>query len=282
MEEARRVAGVSIVADTSHAGLVRAMEEHQAELAMRWTRVQSGQVIDDPDVLVTITGLPVAYTNGARRARLRPEDATRRVTEVAQLFSDRAIPALWWVGPLSEPEGLGAVLEEGGFTLQEHMPWLAVPIEDAVRAPLPPDVEVHRVDGQERQLEWLEAMRVGFAMGPEEQGVMARLAEAVGCAEDAPWQRFVALQDDDVVASAGVMFGGGVAGIYNMSTRPWARGRGIAAGMAGVALEAARARGYRIAVLGSTPLAVPLYGRLGFRNVCKIAVYAFDGDARAG
>jgi len=47
---------------------------------------------------------------------------------------------------------------------------------------------------------------------------MARLGDAVGYGPDAPLQRFVGLVRGRPVATSGLMLGGGIAGVYSVST----------------------------------------------------------------
>jgi ribosomal protein S18 acetylase RimI-like enzyme len=124
---------------------------------------------------------------------------------------------------------------------------------------------------------WLEAMTVGFGMDPPVKRAMERLAGAVGQDEGAPWQRFVALENGRPVGSSGLMLGAGLAGIYNVSTVPERRGRGIASAMTSRALELARGLGYGKAVLGAEDSgARRLYERMGFQPVCTIEEYVFE------
>jgi ribosomal protein S18 acetylase RimI-like enzyme len=142
-------------------------------------------------------------------------------------------------------------------------------------------LRIERVDGPELQRLWLAAFTAGFGADTLERQSMSRLADAVGYAPDAPWQRLVGLVEDRPVASSGVMFGGGVAGVYSVTTAPWLRGRGIGAAMTSAAMLRARALGYRVAVLGSAAKAVPLYRRLGYRQVCSVDVYLWDPPEEA-
>jgi ribosomal protein S18 acetylase RimI-like enzyme len=86
--------------------------------------------------------------------------------------------------------------------------------------------------------------------------------------------------DGRPVATATLVLGGGVAGIYNVMTVPDAQRRGIGALMTAGPLEVARARGYRLGVLQSSKLGYPLYRRLGFQDYCRIAIYLWPGEAR--
>ena len=62
----------------------------------------------------------------------------------------------------------------------------------------------------------------------------------------------------------------GVAGIWNVGTRPDVRGRGIGRETTLAALRDARAAGHRLSVLGSSPMGLPVYTRIGFVEVCRI------------
>ena len=47
------------------------------------------------------------------------------------------------------------------------------------------------------------------------------------------------------------------------------RGRGIGRETTLAALRDAAARGYRVAILGSSPMGFPVYSRIGFIEVCR-------------
>jgi hypothetical protein len=51
------------------------------------------------------------------------------------------------------------------------------------------------------------------------------------------------------------------------------RGRGIGRAVTLAALRAGRGLGYRVAILGSSPLGFPVYTRIGFVEVCRVRHY---------
>ena len=79
--------------------LFEAVETHQIELALEWARVQDGEIHDDDDLLVTIVGLPVSFTNNVRYRRVilggTPGHRTVRVPP--------------WMGIDTEGNGGGAI-----------------------------------------------------------------------------------------------------------------------------------------------------------------------------
>ena len=255
------------------------IEDHERELSERWTGMQGGLVRSTDEMLLFVVGEPVAFTNGVRMARLRPEDADHRIEEAAAVFRDRGVPATWWVGPASRPRDLGARLVRHGFALRDGVPWLSRALDDLSPVPPPQRIEVHRVSSSELEASWLEAMAAGFGLDRTTTDAVARLSRVVGFAEEAPWQRFVALEEGRAVCSSGLMAGERLASIHNVATAPGARGRGLATAMTALALERARALEYRAAVLGAaTPAARRLYGRMGFGFECSIEEYLLESE----
>jgi predicted acetyltransferase len=70
-----------------------------------------------------------------------------------------------------------------------------------------------------------------------------------------------------------VLLAGGIAGVYDVSTVPAARQRGIGTMMTVAMLQEARAHGYETAFLQPSEMGEALYRRLGFRVCCVCSVY---------
>jgi GNAT superfamily N-acetyltransferase len=119
--------------------------------------------------------------------------------------------------------------------------------------------------------------------GFTDQAVLAEALFAwghtLGFAPDREIIHFLGRLDGHPVATATLVLGGGVAGIYNVMTVPDAQRRGIGALMTVRPLELARARGYRLGVLQSSRMGYPLYRRLGFQDYCAIGIYLWPGEA---
>ncbi|HET6662409.1 MAG TPA: GNAT family N-acetyltransferase, partial [Rubrobacter sp.] len=82
------------------------------------------------------------------------------------------------------------------------------------------------------------------------------------------YTRYIAYQDGVAVATSALLLHAGVAGIFAVATIPQARRRGLGTAVTQAPLLEARRRGYRVGTLQSSPMGFPVYGRLGFREVC--------------
>ncbi len=88
-----------------------------------------------------------------------------------------------------------------------------------------------------------------------------------------PHWLYVGYVDDEPVATAEVTLGGGVAGLFNISTIERCRRRGFGSAMTRRALADAREAGYQVAVLQAAPDGVGLYTRVGFAPFGDITEY---------
>jgi len=86
-------------------------------------------------------------------------------------------------------------------------------------------------------------------------------------------QHLIGRWHGDPVATASLFQSAGVAGLYDIATLPEARRQGIGAALTLAPLREARAMGYRIGILQSSPMGLEVYRRLGFQEYCRMNHY---------
>ena len=84
---------------------------------------------------------------------------------------------------------------------------------------------------------------------------------------------YVATLDGRPVATSQLFVGAGVAGIYNVTCLPEARGQGIGRAITLAPLLEARRQGYATSILQASDLGYPVYRRLGFRDYGRLNAY---------
>jgi GNAT superfamily N-acetyltransferase len=90
---------------------------------------------------------------------------------------------------------------------------------------------------------------------------------------DSPLWLYVGYLGDCPVASAELTVGGGVVGLYGISTLAAYRRRGIGGALTLRPLRDARAAGYRVAVLQASADGVGVYARVGFVPTGRFTEY---------
>jgi ribosomal protein S18 acetylase RimI-like enzyme len=134
-------------------------------------------------------------------------------------------------------------------------------------------LEVRRVTGPE-ELQTFAALSAAN-WTPPDPNVLAfyRLAAPTLLAGDSPQWLYIGYLEGEPVATAEATLSDRTVGLYNISTRPAYRGRGIGSTMTWRPLRDARAHDCDLGVLQAAPDGIGLYRRLGFRSFGDITEY---------
>jgi GNAT superfamily N-acetyltransferase len=223
-----------------------------------------------------LTGVPDAFLNVVFRTDLPVDGAAEIVDAAVRHFRTSGLARLsWWVdGPDTD---VGRHLAHHGLTFAAGGVAMAAnlrSIEGA--APPTPGLEIERVAGQAALEGWVEVSRVGFGLPAASQ---KRLLELFGpVALDPPMHTYLATLDGRPVATSQLFLGAGVAGIYNVTCLPEARGRGIGTAITRAPLLEARRQGYGVSILQASRLGYPVYRRLGFLDLGRLNTYQLRSD----
>ncbi len=238
----------------------------------RWPRLF---VHDTPELLWFASDVAYPQFNGVRRARFHDDTVDEQIDETLGQFAARGVPLMWLVGPSTQPYDLGSRLERRGLRLDESLTGMALDLGqlDATGAPSAPGLTIEQVTDLAALDCWLDAYAAGFeAPACARAGFRCRF-KSMGFGPAHPLRLYLASMDGRPVATTSLFLGAGVAGIYDVSTVPEARGKGIAAAVVRAALRDARSEGYVLGALQSTEIGVGLYRKLGFEPVCPMALY---------
>jgi ribosomal protein S18 acetylase RimI-like enzyme len=218
-----------------------------------------------PHLVIADSGLRCDTFNFICRARLDARSASDVAVAAVAYFEERGRPFSWWVGPADQPSDLGRMLEVIGLERAETELAMALPLGELAAMPSVPGLEVRRVAGAAELDTFAELSAANWT--PPDPNVIAfyRLAAGALLLPDAPQWLYVGYLEGVPVATAEATVADGSAGLYNISTRPPYRGRGIGSMMTWRPLHDALARGCDLGVLQAAPMGVGIYRRLGFR-----------------
>lgn len=261
--------------DLTPDAVAQAVELNEIGFLLALGRAGGGEERDEPDIAWTIGGSPIAYHNAVVRADLPADRADAEIARSREVMAAKAVPGSWHVGPSMRPSALGERLIVQGFEGTVE-PGMAADL-DALLAPPPIErLRIGRVASDEDLDAYEDVLSRGFGEGPKEASWVCAMYSRIGSGDETAWRHYVGRIGDRPVATASLFLHAGAAGLYFVSTVPDLRGRGIGGAISHAALVAGRDLGFRVGVLGSSPMGQRVYERLGFREVCTIHVYEWS------
>ena len=238
----------------------------------------SVELHDDHDCCWTLSNLPFPLFNSVMRARLPGDRIDALIDARLADCEARNVPMLWWTGPSTMPADLGGRLDRCGFVL-EAARGMAADLDrnsgpDDLREPESP-VSVEAVEDSQALAQWSRVLCDSFGAPRPFGESFAEFAVTIGLGPFSPFRHFLGRVGDEPAATCSLFLGAGVAGIYDVSTLPEFRKRGLGRLITRAAMHEARARGYRMAILHSSALGAGIYRALGFQDVCAIGQYVW-------
>ncbi len=232
------------------------------------------RVVEDEALVIIDSGLACDTFNYVLRARLNRDSAANRVHGAIGYFRDAGRPFSWWVGPADQPGDLGRLLIDAGLEQAETELAMAADVSTVADVDLSPvglRIERVRTAVQLRHFAALNAAN----WTPPDSNVLEFYARAsnVLLSDRCPLWFYVGYVDDVPVATSERTVGGGVAGLYNISTAAAHRRRGIGTAMTAQPLVDARAAGLPTGILQAAAEGVGVYQRVGFRPFGQITEY---------
>jgi ribosomal protein S18 acetylase RimI-like enzyme len=235
-----------------------------------------------PHLVIADSGLQCDTFNFICRARLDPGSAPGVAASAVAYFAERRRPFSWWLGPADQPRDLSRILDSAGLQRAETELAMLLPlVELPANLPAVRGLEVRRVIEPGELQTFAELSAANWT--PPDSNVISFFRRAAGAllGPDSPQWLYVGYVEGAPVATAEATVAEGTAGLYNISTRPSHRGRGIGSMMTWRPLRDARERGCDLGVLQASPAGLSIYRRLGFRPFGEITEFKPRGDGTA-
>lgn len=245
---------------------------------MNFGRSPTAELYESPSLKWWVTRIPHPLLSGVASSRLSKNDLDDTIQNTLNMFKARDVSTFtWWEYPGRESQDLAALLIEQNFAYERGLPGMAV---DLMSLPeevsTPNDLKIQPVEGKERLEDWVSASFAAYGFPETWKNDWFDLYAGLGF--DLPMRNYVGYLKAEPVATAELYIAGGVAGVYVVGTVPSARRRGIGTAMTLTPLLEARSLGYKIGVLGATPLGEGVYRELGFEEYCKLSHYSWKKE----
>jgi ribosomal protein S18 acetylase RimI-like enzyme len=226
-----------------------------------------------------MTDLPDHFMNLVVCNQLPPEGADDLIENALPHFRSLNIRKLSWLTNAEmSPARINKLLLDHGLKCRDAFATeMAVDLSLVTHdLPTPPDLRIVTVDDEATLKQWIHVASIGFRI--EEKFEKVWYDFFVDAIYDAKFQTYLAILNGKPVGTSQAFLSEGVAGIYNVTCIPEARGLGIGSAVTLAPLLEARQRGYQIGVLQASQKGYNVYRRLGFQDYGKLSVYLWEND----
>lgn len=254
--------------------LINAVEQNDFAFFAAMKASPAITVYDEDKALYCRSKIPFGFFNCTKRLNCSYEEAGVLMDDAVAYAQRSKLPVMWYTGPSTHPAEAGKMLTERGFKVEEKPPGMAVDL-----AALPEtkggNFTIEHMLSDDSLADWRRIFQQSFDLSSEATDGFIDFHRALGFCRESPAQHFLARVGDEPAGIATVFLGAGAAGIYNIATLDAYRGHGIGREMTLATMALGRAKGFRVGVLTATDAGLPLYQKLGFREVCKIGIYTY-------
>ena len=245
-------------------------------------RLLGGQFFEEEQVAWFTTGRQSLFRfNGVVRTITRPEKLHEFVDPILEVFLSQKLPFFWVDWQDAGTPGLGAYLRSKKipFLHLEAIPAMACTLSPLPNLSLPKEVEIISVQTKQDRIDWLNVMMQGFEE-PESSRPDIQEFLVNSLTEPQPvFEHFIARWQGESCATATLLYTNQTGGIYNVTTLPAFRRRGLGATITHFTMKMACKAGYSEALLFATPSGFPVYLRLGFKTISTADLFVWNGSA---
>ena len=226
-----------------------------------------------------ITDLPDFFTNLVVSNQLPSDRVDEIIEDALAHFRRKNIRKLSWL--VQDEAGaveINAALLAHGLKFREGFSTeMAIDLEKfKTKLPAVAGLKIVPVLDRRALRQWVQIASIGFGIGEEYEGIWYELFADV--IFDRRFRTYLALLEGNPVGTAQLFLSGGVAGVYNVSCIPEARGLGIGTAVTSAPLLEARQMGYRIGILQASSKGYGVYSRLGFQDYGNLSVYLWENE----
>lgn len=234
--------------------------------------MKDGDIWEKDGLLVTASGLPIAFLNLAFVTR-RLGNPAALIGEACAYYDRRGLPFVLRIRDGVSPECERAA-QAAGLPYTDTMPGMVLsPMPDPA-PPAPNTLEIHRVQDEAELRGYAVVLAAGFDMPIE----MGREFASPAMLEQPGTELYLGYVEGEPVATSGLVCSDGVAGVVNVATLESYRRRGFGEALTWRAVEGGAAMGCDMANLQASQMGMPVYLKMGFQVVAGYKTFLRPGE----
>lgn len=252
--------------------LLRKNEENYLSYMRAYSNVESARFVDSENVVMSISAVDgiSMLNNFVSKARVDESG----VDEIIEEYKRAGRPMMWAVFPCAESSAFGGVLKKKG--LIHYLSYALIHcdlFEIKDESPVIEGLEIGQVEdvGTFRQWFGLQSISFGYTSGVRK----ILIEEHCGLFLDkkTPAKHYLGYLDGKPVGTLTLFIADGVAGLYNATTVPEVRGKGVGTAMAHHGMMEGRKAGCRFATAQATKQGLPVWQKMGWETTGQLDLY---------
>lgn len=206
----------------------------------------------------------------------------KNVAETLQRYKKANKPVLWTVFPSENHENAVKILKKNRVVHLEQNSLMYLDLSTLNESvDTFGTIHIKAVETSVELKEWAKLNALSFYMTRDTRNFITQKATPLFLKRSLPARHYIAYEKSRPVGTASVFLSDGVAGIYNVTAAPEARGKGIGEMITRKALLFGKKSGYKYATLQATEMGAPVYKKIGFHTDNQMDFYVkFHGSSR--
>jgi GNAT superfamily N-acetyltransferase len=215
------------------------------------------------------------YWNYASLVRTKSENVARLIERVEKFSKENDRVPAFYLDPFTEPVNLNEMLEQVGFELKDQEIWMLHDDKTAVEEIKDnSNVKMQRVSSTSQMKRYVDMFNVGFGMSSDAYG-KSLYESFVNPTTDVEILHYIASIEDKECGVASLYSSGKVGGVYNVTTLPEFRCKGVGTALNKKVIQESLKRNHDLLILQTEEHgdAYRIYERMGFRPGFLARIY---------
>jgi GNAT superfamily N-acetyltransferase len=254
--------------------LFHALELDMLAHHVPFAHVSGSRILAESDCFCYESPINFGAYGGVLSQHFTPESADLRIAEINRILRGTGKDLGWVVSPIASPPDLEDRLTQAGGESIVELQGMALDFKDLATPPHPANVTIHLVEDELTLEQYARIYPLLYHVPVEEWiDLLVEAEKEIFRSIETNWHRWIAHENGNPVAAARTGQKDGIAALQILCTLPEYRNRGIGQALATHALlhEACET-----GILWAGPGADRLYSRMGFKKICRTAVYVFS------
>ncbi len=252
--------------------LMEVNEANYLSYARTYSAVENTEFLEDEKLMMAVTPVDgVSMVNNCvSKSSVEEED----IGGILKKYKEAGRPVMWIVFPNAASINVCETLKNKKMMHVDTYTMMHCDMNKFETAlPLTEGLTIKKVDDIESFADWGHLMAISFGLTDGVKNNFIKKYAGLFLDNDISGKHYLCYLNDKPVGTSTVYISDGVAGIYNITTAPEARGKGVGDTVTRMAMIAGKEKGCAFATLQATKMGKPVYEKIGYESGELVEVF---------